>query len=125
VRGQAVHTLMVAQLAPVVAAKAFFASGAPLEMARIVKVAFDCDAPTRVYECEVPRCSPGGRVLGLKTERLGTEARLEAPRGAPRGGGGGGGGGAADGVCVGACVSISATSTLLQLIRRQFVKQSS
>jgi hypothetical protein len=54
-----VHALMVARLAPAVAAaKAFFEADAPLEMARIVKVAFD---------------------LGLKTTRLqAEEARLEA-----------------------------------------------
>ena len=42
---------MVAHLAPAVAAaKAFFAAAAPLEVARIVKVAFDGDAPTRVHQ---------------------------------------------------------------------------
>ena len=79
-RGQAVHALMVARLAPAVAAaKAFFAAAAPLEMARIVKVALDGDAPPRVYQDEGPRCSPDGGVLELTTKRLAAaEAALEA-----------------------------------------------
>ena len=113
-RGQAVHALMVAHLAPVVAAaKAFFAAGALLEMAHIVKVAFFyADAPTRVHECAGLRCSPDGRVLGPKTERLWEEEpRLEASLG------GAGGGEAADGVRVGAaCVSIPQLSYRMDLL---------
>jgi hypothetical protein len=68
--GAADHALMVARFAPAVAAaRAFFAREALLEMARIVKVSFNGDALTRVYEYSEPIVE-GRDVVALKMERL-------------------------------------------------------